>query len=70
MAKVLGDRSYEKVALEQIRVVLTRHSGIERARARALEFTAKARAMLEEFPESPARAALFAATDLVADRDR
>lgn len=69
VATVLEDRSYAKVSFDSIRSILQSHGGIQRARARALEFTAKARAILDSFPDTPARAALFAATDLVADRD-
>jgi octaprenyl-diphosphate synthase len=67
---VLADRAYQRVSFEEIKAVLVRHGGIERARERAREFTAKARGLLEQFPETAARAALLAATGLVADRDR
>ncbi len=67
---VLADRAYQRVTFDQIKSVLVRRGGIERARLRAREFTAKARGLLEQFPDTPARAALMAATDLVADRDR
>jgi len=70
VAQVLKDRHYETVPFEEIRDLLNRRGGIERARARAHEFTAKARGMLSRFPESAARSGLLAATDLVADRDR
>lgn len=67
---VLEDNNYSRVPFDEIRALVNRHQGIERARARAHEFTAKARELLHQLPESPARTALFAATDLVADRDR
>lgn len=67
---VLKEGNYDKVPFDEIRAILDRHRGIERARIRAHEFTAKARTLLETFDESPARTALFAATDLVAERDR
>ncbi|WP_321472555.1 polyprenyl synthetase family protein [uncultured Paludibaculum sp.] len=70
VAIVLKEGNYEKVPFEEIRAILDRHHGVERARVRAHEFTAKARTLLQTFHESPARTALFAATDLVADRDR
>lgn len=70
VAIVLKEGNYAKVPFEEIRHILNRHHGVERARVRAHEFTAKARTLLETFDESPARTALFAATDLVADRDR
>ncbi|MBL0158561.1 MAG: polyprenyl synthetase family protein [Bryobacterales bacterium] len=67
---VLDDNNYSRVAFEEIRALVNRHQGIERARARAHEFTAKSRELLGNFADTPARTALFAATDLVADRDR
>ncbi|MGC4048638.1 MAG: polyprenyl synthetase family protein [Paludibaculum sp.] len=67
---ILKEGNYEKVPFEEIRAILSRHQGVERARVRAHEFTAKARTLLQTFDECPARTALFAATDLVADRDR
>ncbi len=67
---VLRDGSYDNVSFDEILEILERHDGIAKARARALEFTAKARALLAKFPNTPARSALYAATDLVADRDR
>jgi octaprenyl-diphosphate synthase len=67
---VLADGHYDHVPFTEIRALLERYGAIERARARAHEFTAKARGLLEGFPESPARSALLAATDLVAERDR
>lgn len=70
VARVLDERSYANVSFDEIRAILDRHDGIQRARTRALEFTSKARAILDSFPDNPARAGLFAATDLVSNRDR
>lgn len=70
VAQVLADGSYANVPFDQIRSLIDRYDGIGRARLRAAEFTAKARTLLATFPDSPARGALAAATDLVADRDR
>lgn len=70
VAQVLEERSYSSVSLDEVRAILNRHEGIPRARARAKEFTARARAILDTFPDNSARSALFAATELVADRDR
>ena len=67
---VLDDNHYNHVPFEEIRALVDRHQGVERARARAHEFTAKSRELLSNFADTPARTALFAATDLVADRDR
>jgi octaprenyl-diphosphate synthase len=67
---VLDDGSYDRVPFRQVLDMLERYGGIVRTRQRAHQFTAKALDLLASFPESPARRALKAATDLVADRDR
>ena len=66
---VLRDRSYENVSFTQVRDLLARYRGIERARARAQVFTDKARAIIGSFPASPYQRALRAVTDLITDRD-
>jgi len=66
---VLADGNYDQVPFVKILHILNRHHGIERAQARAQEFTEKARAILSEFPESSFQRALTAVTDLVTDRD-
>jgi octaprenyl-diphosphate synthase len=70
VANVLRTNSYDETPFSEILEIVNRYGGIERTRRRADEFTAKARTLLEVFPESPAQRALLAATDLVADRDR
>jgi octaprenyl-diphosphate synthase len=67
---VIEDRNYDRVPFSDILSILKKHRGIERARERALAYTEKARRVLAGFPDNPARRALQAATDLVADRDR
>ncbi len=69
VATVLTERAYQTVPVEQIRELIERRQGIVRARTRAQEFTTKARTLLETLPASPARSALFTATELVAERD-
>src|SRR5580658_6492507 len=66
---VLADGNYDQVPFGKILHILNRHSGIERARQRANEFTEKARSIIAEFPDSPYQRALRAVTDLVTDRD-
>jgi octaprenyl-diphosphate synthase len=66
---VLADGNYDQVPFGKILQILHRHSGIERARERAQEFTEKARAIIAKFPGSPYQRALCAVTDLVTDRD-
>ncbi|MBM3793780.1 MAG: polyprenyl synthetase family protein [Acidobacteria bacterium] len=67
---VLRDRSYERVPLKSIIAFITKYRGIDRAREQARAYTAKARAIMGQFPESPYQQALLAVTDLVTDRDR
>jgi len=67
---VLNENSYERVPFEGVFQMVERYGGIERARQRANQFTAKARDLIAAFPDSPALRALQAATNLVADRDR
>jgi octaprenyl-diphosphate synthase len=66
---VLADRNYDRVPFESILELIERHHGIDRVRERAGAFTAKARALVSEFPESPYQRALYGVTDLVTGRD-
>ena len=66
---VLSDGNYDQVPLLKILQILQKHSGIERARERAGEFAAKARALIQAFPESPFQRALSSVTEMVTDRD-
>ncbi|MEO8661802.1 MAG: polyprenyl synthetase family protein [Bryobacteraceae bacterium] len=67
---VLKDQSYDHVSLKQILQVIERHHGFDLARERAHKFAERARAIIQEFPESPYQRALTSVTDLVTDRDR
>ena len=69
VSNVLEDGNYERVPFEKIRGLIERHRGFERARERAESFTDKARAIIGEFPESPAQRAMSALTELITDRD-
>lgn len=69
VARVLADRSYDTVPFAKIQAMVKRYDGIARAKARAQEFTDKARSMMLSFPESPYQRALYAVTDLVTERD-
>ena len=66
---VLEDGNYERVSLREVMDLIQRYDGIERARRRAQVFTDKARAIIDTFPDSPARRALRIVTDLVTERD-
>jgi octaprenyl-diphosphate synthase len=67
--RVLADRHYENVPLQQVLGLIEKYNGIERVRERAQAFTDKARQVIGEFPESPYQRALHGITDLVTDRD-
>lgn len=66
---VLEDRNYGRVPFAAILEMISKHCGVERARERAEAFTAKARAIIAGFAESPYQRALSALPDLVTDRD-
>jgi octaprenyl-diphosphate synthase len=66
---VLADRSYDRVPFASILELIERRCGIERARERAAQFTARARAIISEFPDSPYQRALYSITGLVTERD-
>jgi octaprenyl-diphosphate synthase len=66
---ILLRRSYDEVPFARILSLLEKYQGIERVKDRAQTFTDKARAIMNEFPESPYQRALLTVTDLVTDRD-
>ncbi len=66
---VLADRNYDRVPFSAVREFLDRHCAIDRARDRASEFTAKARALISAFPDSPCQRALETISTLITDRD-
>ena len=70
VATVLQGGGYDEVRFEDVRALVEKYEGTGRARERANEFTAKARSLLAMLPDSPARGAMMAATELVAERDR
>jgi octaprenyl-diphosphate synthase len=69
VAGVLRDRSYDAVPFASVIALVDRYGGIQRTRARARQFTDRARQILAEFPDSLCRRALFTLTDLVTERD-
>jgi octaprenyl-diphosphate synthase len=66
---VLSDRSYERVPFQRVRLTIQKYGAVERVQERAHQFTAKARQIIGEFPDSPYQSALYAVTDLVTERD-
>jgi len=69
VAGVLRDRSYGAVQFANVLALVDRYGGVQRTRARARQFTDRARQILAEFPDSLWRRALFTLTDLVTERD-
>jgi octaprenyl-diphosphate synthase len=66
---ILRSRNYDEVPLADVLAIIRKYRGFERAGERALAFTAKARRVINEFPESPYQRAMYAITELVTDRD-
>jgi len=69
VATVLREREYRTVPFSQITAILKKYHGIERAMERAESFTERARATIQEFPESAYQRAMLSVTDLVTARD-
>jgi octaprenyl-diphosphate synthase len=69
VAGVLRDRSYDAVPFANVLALVDRYGGIQRTRARARQFTDRARQIVAGFPDSLCRRALFTLTDLVTERD-
>jgi octaprenyl-diphosphate synthase len=69
VAGVLRDRNYDTVPFGTVLALVDRYGGVQRTRARARQFTDRAREIMAEFPDSLCRRALFSLTDIVAERD-
>jgi octaprenyl-diphosphate synthase len=69
VAAVLRQRSYDAVPFTRILAMLEKYDAIARVKERAQAFTAKARQIVSDLPESPYRRALAAVTELVTERD-
>jgi octaprenyl-diphosphate synthase len=68
VAGVLRGRSYDAVPFLNVAAIVDGYGGIQRTRARARQFTDRARQIMAEFPDSLCRRALFTLTDLVTER--
>ena len=66
---ILRERNYDRVPFSQVLAMVEHYQGIVRVKERAQAFTEKARAIINEFPESPYQRALYSVTELVTDRD-
>jgi len=68
VAGILRDRNYDAVPFANVLVLVDHYGGTQRTRARARQFTDRARQIVAEFPDSLCRRALFSLTDLVTER--
>jgi len=66
---ILRERNYDHVPFPQILAMVERYQGIARVKERAQAFTEKARAIINEFPESAYQRALYSVTELITERD-
>jgi octaprenyl-diphosphate synthase len=66
---IVRERSYASAPFEQVLAMIGKYGGVERVRERARAFTARARALIADCPESPYQRALYAVTELVTERD-
>lgn len=66
---ILKDGNYDRAPFSKVLSFIVRHHGFQRSKERAEAFTAKARSIIADFPDSPYQRAMFAVTDLVTDRD-
>jgi octaprenyl-diphosphate synthase len=69
VAAILRDRNYDDVSFANVQALVDRYGGTQRTRARARQFTDRARQIVAEFPDSFCRRALFTLTELVTERD-
>ncbi|WP_031498698.1 polyprenyl synthetase family protein [Bryobacter aggregatus] len=67
---ILKDRSYERVPFSRVLEIIEKYRGVERAQERAVQFTGRARQIIETFPDSAYRKAVLTIADIVTDRDR
>jgi octaprenyl-diphosphate synthase len=66
---VLADGNYEQVPFLKIMHFIRKYRGIELAMEKAQSFTDRARAIMNEFPDSRYQRALISVTGLVTERD-
>ncbi len=66
---IMNDGSYEQAPFLRILQMLDQHGAVGRVYERARTFTEKSRAILSDFPASPAQRALLSIVNLVTERD-
>ncbi|MFN8939089.1 MAG: polyprenyl synthetase family protein, partial [Acidobacteriota bacterium] len=67
---ILKDRSYERVPFSTVLEIIERYRGVERSLERAHQFTARAKEIIDTFPDSPYQKAVLTITALITERDR
>ncbi len=67
---ILKDRSYERVPFSTVLEIIEKYKGVEKAHERAQQFTARARQVIDTFPDSPYRKAVLTIADIITERDR
>jgi octaprenyl-diphosphate synthase len=67
---ILKDRNYDRVPFSTVLEIIEKYKGVERAQERAYQFTARARQVIDTFPDSPYRKAVLTIADIITDRDR
>ncbi len=67
---ILKDRSYERVPFSAVLEIIEKYKGVEKAHERAQQFTARARQVIDTFPDSPYRKAVLTIADIITERDR
>jgi octaprenyl-diphosphate synthase len=70
ISRVVTSKSFDGVEPREIIEIVRKYGAIEETRQIARDYAQRARAALEQFPDSPAREALDLALDFVLDRDR
>ena len=68
--RVLHDRTYDSVSQRELLEAIDRTGSLERARTKAIEYAERARAALQDLPESRYSQALLAIPSYVVERDR
>ena len=66
---ILRDNNYDRMPFRQVKQMIEKYNGFERAKTRANAFTEKARQIIGTFPESAYQRALYSVTELVTERD-
>jgi octaprenyl-diphosphate synthase len=66
---VVRESAYQTVPLSAIQELLEKYGTIKTVRARALDYTEKAAAQLNDLPETPCKRALISLSEMVVDRE-